>query len=170
MGGDDRLRQIEQQLVEVERSSISLRQSIDGLRVPLDVLAEVQTEQREIRRQAESAERKAAAAQDLASIRDYRTKRVLRLVAAGGISLLLLVTFLTFTSLIQHVNSLLAAQDAARYAGCLTRNEAVTVEVNRERTLAEVEHLGPKVAAAHIDSAAALSKLLIDCGQYRVKR
>lgn len=166
MAEEERLRQIEHQLVEVDQSNISLRESIEAIRVPLGVIADIQQEQREIRATATKAATAAVAATVKSKARDQRTRRAMKWSAGGGLVLLLVVTFLTFTALIGYVGDLLDDSNSGRYAGCVTRNDAVRVQAGRDRRLAEIV-ADPAESKVYASSAADLAGLLVDCEQYR---
>jgi hypothetical protein len=159
---DEKLRQIEHQLVENEASTTALRQSIDGLKVPLDTLAEIQREQREIKQAAERADAKADRLALESRDRSQRARRVTRLAVSAVVLAILLVNFLTLISVLRHVNALQAERDAARYPACKTRNEQTLVNVRREQQLAAVE-TEPALRAIHQRSASETQLLLIDC-------
>jgi hypothetical protein len=159
--------QIEERLDRVQAAATSLRQSVDALNVPVTQIAELQRENREIRVQAETASQKAEEAERVSVERGRRGGQVLLYGGVGGVVVLLVVTFLTFVSVIVFVQGLIDQQNAARYQSCLTRNQAVTVQARREDILALLP--GPSAAerAAHADSARELKKLLVDCAQYK---
>lgn len=165
---EDRLARIEGQLARNERASSDLRASVEALGVPLGTLADIQAEQRDIRARADQAANQAEAAHRVSTARAVRARRSLLLVGVGAVALLLLVTSLTFAGLIAYVRSLMDADLAARYQACVTRNEAVVVQVRRERILADLDRAGFAARAqAHTNSADALQRLLVNCDPAR---
>jgi len=181
----DRLAQIEEGLREAAAATTDLRLSVQSLSAVAGEVAALQRSQAETRAKAEAADKKGDAATEhtiavdrLNRKRWSRVKLVGVLAAAGGIALLLLVSFLTFRSAVIYVQDLTQrveqraeradrADQESRYAGCVTRNRAVQAQADRERRLAVLAGISRAEASIHAQSATELDRLAVDCTKIR---
>jgi hypothetical protein len=160
-------RSFEERFASLEEASRALSADVSALNLTLQVVAQLQTEQREQATRQAKTEESVKTAKVESELRDARTRQVVNMVALTLAVLLPLVSILVYWSLLNHVNSLIAQQQADRFASCTVRNAATLENVRRETELGKIEP-NDTVRAIHVQSAQILQKGVIDCNRYKV--
>jgi hypothetical protein len=152
----------ETRFASLEDASRNLSADVQALNSTLLVVADLQSKQREQALRMEKTESDAREAKLAAEDQDRRVKNVGRAIALALAIILPLASILMYWGLTQHVNDLIADQQALRYEQCLQRNLATQANIDRELALAEMDK-DSDVSKIHSDSAVSLRKGLVTC-------
>lgn len=169
MNQDDQNDAFEQKFADLGQASRTLSTDVAALNDTLRVVTALQQEQALARaRQIKADELILKTAKD-AKDRDARTRRALAGLGVVAAIVLGAVAILVYVATLNHVNDLLAQNQANTYASCKLRNQATTANADREFALSEVKDQSAAVRKIHLDSAEILRDSLNNCEKYRAK-